>query len=143
MSQGWYAWLMLTTKYIEAFALAAVFFAVIDLGWITLVVNRMYREQLGSIVLKKPRALAGVLFYVIYMAGLVYFAIGPTLAGGSVLAAIRDGALYGLFTYSTFDLTNWAVLKDWTLTVVIADIVWGIFISAAVAGLTQLLLGAA
>jgi uncharacterized membrane protein len=126
---------------LESFALAAVIFAVIDLGWITLVVNKMYREELGSIVLAKPRAAAGALFYVIYIAGLVYFAIHPAILHGTVMSAVRDGALYGLFTYATFDLTNWAVLKPWTLKVVVADVGWGIVISAAVAGLTRWLLG--
>ena len=131
---------MTALKIIETFVAAAVVFAVIDLGWITLVVNKMYREELGSIVLKKPRALAGVLFYLIYIAGLLYFVIDPSLEGGTSSTALRDGALYGLFTYATFDLTNWAVLKDWTSKVVVADIAWGVFISAVVATLTHVIM---
>jgi uncharacterized membrane protein len=124
---------------IETLVLAAVIFAVIDLGWITFVVNKMYRSEIGDIVLKKARPLAGVLFYIVYLSGLVYFAIAPALGHGSSLTSLRDGALYGLFTYATFDLTNWAVLKPWTLKVVVADMAWGIFISGVVAFITDLI----
>ena len=138
----WYAETTMTTlKIFEMFVLAAVIFAAIDLFWITGVVNKMYREELGSIVLKKPRTLPAVLFYVTYMAGLVYFAIIPGYQQGSGWVALSNGALYGFFTYCTFDLTNWSVLKDWTLKVVVADIAWGVFISGIVASLTRLIVG--
>ncbi|MBW4061374.1 DUF2177 family protein [Candidatus Saccharibacteria bacterium] len=131
----------MTAKILEIFVVAAVVFATIDLVWIVGVVNKMYREELGSIVLKKPRSLPAVLFYLIYIGGLVYFAILPAYNDGTALSALRDGALYGLFTYATFDLTNWSVLESWTRKVVLADIAWGIVISGTVAGLTRLIVG--
>jgi uncharacterized membrane protein len=73
------------------------------------------------------------LFYLLFLVGLVYFAIDPAATVGE---AARDGALYGLFTYMTYELTNWAVIANWPRRLVLPDIVWGMVLSTSVASAT-------
>ncbi len=80
-----------------------------------------------------PNWAAAILFYSLFIVGLLYFAVIPALQAGSPGKALLAGALFGLFTYATYDLTNLATLKDWPVLLTIVDIVWGIVLSTAVA----------
>jgi len=73
------------------------------------------------------------LFYLIYIAGIIFFAVYPALSGGTVHKAFVLGALLGFFAYATYDLTNLATLKDWPLTMVVVDMVWGTLLTGCVA----------
>jgi uncharacterized membrane protein len=77
---------------------------------------------------------AAIIFYLIFLLGLTYFAMYPAVAKGSLLAALTLGALFGFFTYATYDLTNLATLRDWPVSVVVVDILWGTVLGMAVAG---------
>jgi uncharacterized membrane protein len=116
-----------------AYAASLVAFLVLDIGWITLVVSPMYKSELGTIVLDKPSVAPAVAFYLLYLAGLVFFAVVPALRGPSLTVALVNGALYGFFAYITYSLTNLSVLRGWTGMVAASDIAWGVVVSATAA----------
>lgn len=113
---------------------------VLDFIWLGYVAKKLYYGEMGSILLEKPNMVAAVLFYVIYVIGTVVFVISPALAKGSLAHAIGYGALFGFVAYATYDLTNLATLKGFSLKVVIVDLIWGAFLTATVAGVTYLVL---
>ncbi|MGE6739653.1 DUF2177 family protein [Allorhizobium pseudoryzae] len=123
---------------------AAVFFG-LDLLWLGKVATSFYRDQLGDLMLERPNlAVAGV-FYLLYVGGIVYFAVQPHLASGTVLNAFVSGAILGLIAYGTYDITNMATLKNWPVMMSIVDMAWGTVLTgtAAAAGLwmTQKMMG--
>jgi uncharacterized membrane protein len=93
--------------------------------------EQVYRRNLGHLLADKPHLGYAVVFYVLYIAGIVFFALRPALDGGSWLTALGYGAALGTFAYATYDLTNAATLKKWPLSIVVVDILWG----AALTGL--------
>lgn len=111
-----------------------VFFA-IDMMWLGVVARGFYAKELGHLlgVVNWPVAVA---FYLVFLVGLLIFAISPALAGKGFMHALIFGALFGFFTYATYDLTNWATLKDWPPIVALVDILWGTVLSASVASAT-------
>lgn len=109
----------------------AVFF-LIDMVWLGIVAKGFYRRQLGSMLSPKVNWAAAVLFYLLFIVGLIVFAIRPALVGGEPLKALFLGALLGLISYATYDLSNLATLKDWPLVVTIVDLVWGTVLGGAV-----------
>ncbi len=106
------------------FLVVAAAFAVIDSVWLT-TMSGFYRGNLGHLMADKPNLGYAVVFYVIYIAGIVFFALRPALEGGSWLTALGYGAALGFFAYATYDLTNASTLRDWPLAIVIVDILWG------------------
>lgn len=121
-------------KYVVAYLSTAVAFAVLDFIWLSLAVERIYRPAIGSILADKVAPVPAVAFYLIYVAGMVVFAVSPALRSGSVSTALIYGALFGVFAYATYDLTNMATLKVWSLKVTLVDMAWGAFASAVAAG---------
>ena len=109
----------------------AVFF-LIDMVWLGVVAKGFYRRHLGSMLSPNVNWAAAILFYLLFIVGLLVFAIKPALAGGEPLKALFLGALLGLISYATYDLTNLATLKDWPLVVTIVDLVWGSVLGGAV-----------
>jgi uncharacterized membrane protein len=114
------------------FATALVFLG-IDSVWLTLAAHRLYRPLMGSMLLERFHRLPAIFFYVIYAAGIVVFAISPALSAGRWTIAAMYGAFLGLLAYATYDLTNQATLQNWPLTVTIADLCWGTFLTAVAA----------
>jgi uncharacterized membrane protein len=112
-----------------------VFFA-IDILWLGLVARGFYRRRLGSLLAEKANWAAAVVFYLIFIAGLVLFVIEPAVGDGSWPRALGYGAAFGFVTYATYDLTNLATLKAWPLSVTIVDLVWGTVLAASVATAT-------
>ncbi|MDN4646292.1 DUF2177 family protein [Arthrobacter sp. PsM3] len=106
------------------FLVVAAAFAVIDSVWLKSM-SKFYRSHLGHLMADKPNLGYAVAFYVLYIAGIVFFALQPALHGGSWLMALGYGAALGTFAYATYDLTNAATLKNWPLVIVVADIAWG------------------
>ncbi|MCW2925251.1 MAG: hypothetical protein JWM98_2655 [Thermoleophilia bacterium] len=125
---------MTFTRALELYGIALVLFLAIDLLWLGIVANSVYRGMLGSLMRDKPNVPVAFAFYALFVVGLVYFGIAPADDGGSIGDALRDGALYGLFTYATFDLTNLAVLRDYPARIVPIDMAWGTVLGAAVSG---------
>jgi len=116
----------------------AVFF-LIDMVWLGVVAKGFYRRHLGSMLSPKVNWAAAILFYLLFIVGLIVFAIRPALVGGEPLKALFLGALLGLISYATYDLTNLATLKDWPLVVTIVDLVWGSVLGGAVSFVSAVL----
>lgn len=121
------------TQFISLFASAFVVFAALDLFFITYVVTPLYRSKVPELLAEKFMLVPAFFFYVIYIFGIVYFAILPALKSGSPTTAFINGAILGAFAYATFTLTNMAILKNWPLVIVISDIVWGAVLTGIVA----------
>lgn len=111
------------------FLVVAAAFAVIDAIWLK-TMNPFYRGQIGELLADRPNLGYAVVFYVIYIAGIVFFALRPALDGGSWLSALGYGGALGAFAYATYDLTNAATLKTWPLQLIIVDILWGAALTA-------------
>ena len=107
----------------------------IDGTWIALVALPMFRETLSQEMLT-ARVIPAVLFYLIYVAGILVFVL-PAGQGTSQMTALY-GAAFGLFTYATYDLTNYSTLRDWTATLAASDIAWGMVMTAVVSTLGML-----
>ena len=118
---------------LAAYAAAAVTMLAMDAVWLSVAVDVLYRPLLGDILLPGFRPVPAILFYVLYVVGIVIFAIKPALVTGHWSEAASKGALLGFFCYATYDLTNQATLKIWPVTVTIVDMGWGTFLTACVA----------
>ncbi len=118
--------------FIIRFLVAGALFAVIDGVWLSFVANKLYRSQLGSLLLEKPNLPAAILFYLVFLVGLVVFVINPAVSSNDWKVALGLGALFGFVTYATYDLTNLATLKGYPLTITIVDLVWGTVLTATV-----------
>jgi len=110
--------------------------AVLDFVWLGTVAKTFYRSQIGKLLLDKPNMTAAVLFYVIYVVGVVLFVIAPAFEKASLSYALTRGALFGFVAYATYDLTNLATMKGFTPRVVVVDMLWGTFLTTVVAGVT-------
>ncbi|MGV8936589.1 MAG: DUF2177 family protein [Allorhizobium sp.] len=112
------------TYIIAYFATAVVFFG-LDYLWLSRIAIGFYRNQIGPLMLAQPNFAAAGIFYLFYIAGIVYFAVGPALSGGTWASAMIAGVVLGLVAYGTYDMTNLATLKNWSVSVTIVDMVWG------------------
>ncbi|MEP2705168.1 MAG: DUF2177 family protein [Roseibium sp.] len=115
------------------FTTAFVFFA-IDFVWLTQVATKFYFDRIGHLLMDKPNMAAAGTFYVIYVVGIVIFAVLPALKNDSFAYAVLFGAMFGFFTYATYDVTNFATLKNWPVIVTVVDVAWGATLSAVSAG---------
>ena len=118
------------------YLVAAAVFLVLDLAWIGFVAQGLYERFLGDLLADEPNVAAAVLFYVIFLAGLVYFVIAPAVEQGSLRSALLRGAAFGLVTYATWDLTSLAVIEGFPVAIVPIDIAWGAVLAAAVSTVT-------
>lgn len=114
-------------------------FFVIDMIWLVLVAKNFYKEQIGFLMKPDINWPAAIIFYLLYIAGLVTFVISPAIAKNSWTNAVIFGAFFGLITYSTYDLTNLATIKDWPVLVTIVDLIWGMVLSASISVITYLI----
>ncbi len=124
------------TDFIVRLLVAGGVMGVFDALWLSIVANKFYKSQIGSLLLEKPNMVAAVLFYVIYVVGVVAFVITPALEKGSWQYALGYGALFGLVAYATYDLTNLSTIKGFTVKLVVVDMLWGAFLTAAVSIIT-------
>lgn len=118
--------------FIKLYIIALPVFFIIDMIWLGLIAKNFIREQIGFLMKTNLNWFAAILFYLLFIAGLVVFVLSPSFEKKDWLNALYLGALFGLFTYSTYDLTNLATIKDWPLLVTIVDIIWGMVLSASV-----------
>ena len=112
-----------------------VAFLAADMVWLGIMAPRYYRPIMGDIVLATVNLPAAIAFYVLYPIGLLIFAIYPALKSGSLTAALIHGALFGFFTYATYDLTNLATLRNWTWSLTGVDVAWGTVLAAVSAAI--------
>jgi uncharacterized membrane protein len=122
--------------FIKLFIIALPVFFVIDMVWLVLVAKKFYQEQIGFLMKPDINWFAAIIFYLLFIAGIVIFVISPAVEKHSWVHALIFGALFGLITYATYDLTNLATLKDWPLLVTVVDLIWGTVLAASISSLT-------
>lgn len=122
--------------FLKVYFIALTVFLGIDMIWLTVVAKNFYAKYLGYLMAKNPNLSAALLFYLIFIAGLVFFVVIPALDKRTWTYALLAGALFGLVTYATYDLTNLATVKDWPLLITVVDLAWGTVLSALVSGIS-------
>jgi uncharacterized membrane protein len=124
------------------YIIAFLIFLLIDAIWLVLVAPKFYRAQIGHLMSETPNLIAALVFYLIFIVGVVYFVVNPAIEAQSITKVLVAGALFGFMTYATYDLTNLATLKDWPITVTIVDLAWGTFLSTVIGLFTYLIYNA-
>ena len=127
--------------FIKLYAIALPIFLAIDMVWLGLVAKNFYKNQVGFLMKADINWTAAILFYLLFIVGLVLFVILPSVEKGSWMQALLLGAFFGFITYATYDLTNLATLKNWPLLVTIVDLLWGATLAALVSVITYFLAG--
>lgn len=122
--------------FLKLYAIALPVFFVIDMFWLGFVAKNFYRSQIGNLMKSEVNWLAAIIFYLIFIAGLVVFVITPAMEKSSWKHALIYGALFGFVCYATYDLTNLAVAKDWPVLVTIVDLAWGAVLACSVSLIT-------
>lgn len=120
-------------RYAAAYLVTAIVFLGIDAIWLTLSADRLYKPNLSKLLAVQFSLAPAALFYLLYIAGILVFAVTPAFRSGHWTTATLYGALFGLFAYATYDLTNQATLKDWPMVVTVADLCWGTALTAVAA----------
>ena len=121
------------------YVITFICFFLIDMVWLGLVAKGFYRKHLGEALSSRVNWTAAVLFYLLFIFGLVVFVVRPMTIQNSPLNALFLGALLGLVCYATYDLTNLATLKDWPLAVTVVDLIWGTALGASVSFVSVLI----
>lgn len=127
--------------FIKLYIIALPVFFAIDMAWLGLVAKKFYAKRIGFLMKTDINWTAAILFYLLFIIGLILFVIMPAVGKGSWVHALLFGALFGLIAYATYDLTNLATLKDWPLLVTIVDLVWGAGLAGSVSMLTYFIAG--
>jgi uncharacterized membrane protein len=119
--------------YLVGYVVALVVFGAIDALWLSVMGPWLYRPTLGDILLAELRIGPAIAFYLVYPIGLLVLAVLPALKSGSLAAAIGSGVVLGAVCYATYDLTNFATLRNWTLQITVLDIAYGAIVSGLAA----------
>lgn len=125
--------------FIKLYAIALPVFFAMDMVWLALIARNFYKNQIGFLMKPEVNWTAAIIFYLLILVGLVVFVIEPAVEKKEWMMALGRGALFGLITYATYDLTNLATLKDWPFTVVWVDMIWGTILAASVSVVTYAL----
>jgi uncharacterized membrane protein len=121
--------------YLKLYLCTLAGFLAIDAVWLTVVARGFYRKQLGFLLTDQPNWWAAIAFYLLFVAGMLVFAVVPGWQAGSLRKVLLLGAFFGLVTYATYDLTNMATVKNWPWIVTVVDMAWGTVLAAAVSGI--------
>jgi len=121
------------SRYAIAYAGALIVLLALDFVWLGLLMRGFYKTELGEMLRDRPNVVAAGLFYLVYVVGVVIFATAPAINSASWAHALMMGGLFGFFAYFTYDMVNYATLKTYPLKVVLVDVGWGVFVSAAAA----------
>ena len=121
------------TQKLITYAITAVIFFGLDFAWLSLSLNSVYKRHLGSLLMDKPNLPVAGLFYLIYVVGVVVFAVLPALDSGNWMRALWAGALLGLVAYGTYDMTNLATVNGWSRFVSLVDMIWGTVLTGGAA----------
>lgn len=122
--------------FLKLYLIALPIFFAIDFFWLGFIARKFYQEQIGFLMKTNINWPAAIIFYLLFIAGLVLFVISPSIEKKSLFTAIVMGGLFGFFAYATYDLTNLATLKNWPLMVSLVDMLWGVILSASISTLT-------
>lgn len=128
-----YNMFMDTIKIFYTYLLTVPVFFLIDMVWLGVVAKKFYQNQVGQLLLENVKWGAAITFYLLFIFGIVFFAVLPGIEKNSLKTLLINAALFGGLAYATYDLTNLATLKGWTNTIVVVDIIWGIVLSSIVA----------
>ena len=120
--------------FLTLYAISLPLFLILDFLWLGVIAKGLYKEGIAN-MMGDVVWYAAILFYALFLLGLTYFATYPAMLKGSVPSALALGALFGFFTYMTYDLTNLATLRSWPHLLSFIDIAWGTFLGAVVAGI--------
>ncbi len=123
------------TKYIAAYIATIVVFFAFDFGWLSIMGEALYKPTLGDILLPKFLPAPALIFYLLYIVGVIIFCVTPAFTSGNWTTALLYGALFGFFCYGTYDMTNMSTLRNWTLTITVADMIWGSVLTGVSASL--------
>lgn len=118
--------------YLKLYLITFSAFIVIDMVWLGLVARTFYQKHLGFIMASSPNWVAAIIFYLLFIAGLLFFVVLPGLKDDSLKKSLLRALMFGLITYGTYDLTNLAVVKDWPVIVTVVDMIWGMVLSVVV-----------
>ena len=118
--------------FIKLYFITLPIFLIIDMIWLGLVAKNFYAKHIGFLMKTNVNWTAAIIFYLIFIIGLIVFVITPALKENSWVTALLLGALFGFITYATYDLTNLATIKDWPVIVTIVDLIWGMTLAASV-----------
>jgi len=124
--------------FLKLYCIALPVFFALDMVWLGLVAKSFYARHIGLLMKSDVNWLAAILFYLLFIAGLVAFVFVSAVDKGSCVRALLFGALFGLITYATYDLTNLATLKDWPFAVTVVDMAWGMVLACGVSAVTWL-----
>lgn len=119
-------------KWFLYYGIALVVFMVIDLIWLGFIAKDLYSKYLGYLIADKVNWVSAVVFYLIFIGGILYFVLYPSLLDKNLINLIIRAALFGFITYATYDLTNLATIKDWPIQITIIDLIWGTTLSTSV-----------
>jgi uncharacterized membrane protein len=122
-------------RYFKLYLVSLAAFLAIDLLWLGVVARTFYSQYLGYIMAPSPNWLAAIIFYLLFIVGILFFVVVPGLESGSLKTTLLRAALFGLITYATYDLTNLATLKDWPVLVSVVDMLWGTCLSVSVSAI--------
>ena len=122
--------------FLKLYVIALPVFFLIDIIWLGFIAKNFYKSQIGFLMKSDVNWVAAIIFYLLFLVGVVIFVIEPAALKKDLIQALWMGALFGLITYATYDLTNLATLKDWPLKVVLVDMLWGTVLSASVSSIT-------
>jgi uncharacterized membrane protein len=121
---------------LKLYFITLLIFLSIDAFWLVFVTPKFYQSRIGHLMAETPNLLAAGVFYLLFIGALVYFVVEPAWRLGAIRVAFGRGALFGLVTYATYDLTNLATLQDWPLSVTVVDMAWGIILTATTAAVS-------
>ncbi len=127
-------------SFIKSYLITFVIFIVIELLWILVLAKNLYAKELGYIMKSEPNLIPAAIFGLIFVAGLVFFVVNPAIEQNNWMYALFAGIFYGLITYSTYTLTNFANLESWPLKVTIIDLLWGMFLGGSSSTISFLIL---
>ncbi len=120
------------TYYLKLYLVTLMAFFAIDIVWLGLIARPFYQKHLGFLLAPHPNWTAAIVFYLLFILGVLVFVVVPGLRADSLKSTLLHAALFGLITYATYDLTNHATVKDWPLLVTVVDLIWGTVLSVAV-----------
>lgn len=118
--------------YLLSYLASLITFVIIDGIWLTFIAKDFYQKHIGHLLSPQVHFGPAIAFYLLFLLGILVFCVAPAIEKNSLFSALLLGAFFGLITYATYDLTNWATLKDWPVIVVLVDMIWGSFLASLV-----------
>jgi len=122
-------------QFLLTYAAMTITFLGVDLLWLGVIGKPLYQKYLGHLMRQDVKWVAAIIFYLLFILGILIFVVLPAYQKDSWSQTLIYGALFGFFTYMTFELTAYSVLKDWKLPIVFIDIVWGMILTTIVSAI--------